>query len=248
MSTTPPSSSDDSPTTSGGDNPFPHEDTDMLDYDEYSHALGNDSSPPPLFFGDRLGIPQNTPRFTISQVSHEGLSPFSTPFTGLNPTRSSPEFEPDGDSPELGSDMRGLRLNSRFASPVQGTVRMEDVMLPTDNLMANTLPQSGTMFENKVEIQRVGTGSSHPYIPREAFSYLFSNFPYSLVIVGIPPSGAKSRVETQIKLDLQLFHHRTQELVKDEFNFLKLPSYGVSKEKFRLANLKGFFPYQDSKG
>ena len=58
-------------------------------------------------------------------------------------------------------------------------------------------------------------------------------------MIGIPPSGAKSRVETQIKLDLQLIHPTTKELVKDTYDYIKLPSYGVSKEKFRLANLKG---------
>jgi hypothetical protein len=70
----------------------------------------------------------------------------------------------------------------------------------------------------------------------------FSNLPYTLALIGIPPSGAKSRVETQIKLDLQLLYLGTRDLVKDEFEFLKLPSYGVSKEKFRLSNLKGFPP------
>jgi hypothetical protein len=58
-------------------------------------------------------------------------------------------------------------------------------------------------------------------------------------LVGIPPQGAKSRVETQIKLDLQLLHSGTQDLVKGAYDYLKLPSYGVSKEKFRLPNLKG---------
>jgi len=63
--------------------------------------------------------------------------------------------------------------------------------------------------------------------------------PYDLALVGIPPEGAKSRVETQIKLDLQLKHPGTEDLVKGAYEFLKLPSYGVSKEKFRLPNLKG---------
>ena|SRR5271170_861219 len=69
--------------------------------------------------------------------------------------------------------------------------------------------------------------------------------PYALQLVGIPPAGAKSRVETQIKLDLQLLHHRSQDFVKDTYEYLKLPSYGVSKEKFRLPNLKGTPPYPE---
>jgi len=60
-----------------------------------------------------------------------------------------------------------------------------------------------------------------------------------VALVGIPPGGAKSRVETQIKLDLQLLHPGTSDLVRDTYEYIKLPSYGVSKEKFRLANLKG---------
>jgi hypothetical protein len=70
---------------------------------------------------------------------------------------------------------------------------------------------------------------------------MISTLPYALSLVGIPPQGAKSRVETQIKLDLQLKHPGTGELVKGVYDFLKLPSYGVSKEKFRLLNLKGIF-------
>ena len=46
-------------------------------------------------------------------------------------------------------------------------------------------------------------------------------------------------METQIKLDLQLLHHGTNEPVRGVYEYLQLPSYGVSKEKFRLANLKG---------
>jgi hypothetical protein len=65
--------------------------------------------------------------------------------------------------------------------------------------------------------------------------------PYTLALVGISPNGAKSRVETQIKLDLQLLHPGTEDLVKDAYDYLKLPSYGVSKQKFRLANLKGSY-------
>jgi len=70
--------------------------------------------------------------------------------------------------------------------------------------------------------------------------------PYALQLVGIPPAGAKSRVETQIKLDLQLLHHGSHDFVKDTYEFLKLPSYGVSKEKFRLPNLKGPTPPQNA--
>ena len=65
-----------------------------------------------------------------------------------------------------------------------------------------------------------------------------------MTLVGIPPNGAKSRVETQIKLDLQLLHRGSDDLVKDTYDYIKLPAYGVSKEKFRLGNLKGMSPLQ----
>ena len=71
--------------------------------------------------------------------------------------------------------------------------------------------------------------------------------PFALQLVGIPPAGAKSRVETQIKLDLQLLHHGSHDFVKDTYEYLKLPSYGVSKEKFRLPNLKGPHPLPPEK-
>src|ERR1700737_2461512 len=71
--------------------------------------------------------------------------------------------------------------------------------------------------------------------------------PYTLALLGIPPNGAKSRVETQIKLDLQLLHPGTDESVKNVYNYIKLPSYGVSKEKFRLKNLKGIESNQNNR-
>jgi hypothetical protein len=43
-------------------------------------------------------------------------------------------------------------------------------------------------------------------------------------------------------LDLQLLHPATDKLVKDTYEYIKLPAYGISKEKFRLGNLKGI-PY-----
>ena len=65
-----------------------------------------------------------------------------------------------------------------------------------------------------------------------------SHLPFKLSLIGIPPGGAKSRVETQIKLDLQLVHPISSEFVVNTYDYLKLPSYGVSKEKFRMNNLK----------
>jgi hypothetical protein len=244
----PPSSSEDSPTTSGGDN-FLHEDTEMLDYDDFSHTLNptmlvlnDESSPEALFLGNlnRHSAPMSS-RFVSQTSPQDAFSPFNSGFDPLRPTQSSPEFDPDGDSPGLGSDMRGLRINSRYPSPVQGTVRLEDVMLPTDDTLPNFLPTSqlisGSLFESKPEVEHIEQGLFQPYTA--IAPWLMCRPPYELTLIGIPPSGAKSRVETQIKLDLQLSHPGTNELVKDAYDFIKLPSYGVSKEKFRLANLKG---------
>ena len=156
----PPSSSEDSPTTSGGDTAnYLHDDTEMLDYDEYTLNINdNESSPEALFFGR----PQiNTSRqFTSANASPEAFSPFNAGLTGLRPNQSSPDFDQEGESPGLGSDMRGLRLNSRFPSPVQGTVRLEDVMLPNDDGLANIMPSAmpGSLFETKPMVQRVENG------------------------------------------------------------------------------------------
>ena len=231
----PSSSSDDSPTTSADNNTFFQDDTEMLDYDYHLRTQGEESSHEALFFGVE-GRPSS--RFTSEQGS-TGFSPFTAALADLKPSHSSSEFDADGDSPGIGSEMRGLRINSRFPSPGQGTVRLEDVMLPTENGMASMIPTaSGSLFENNVNLQHGANGLFQSY---SLFPLIISNFspPYTLSLVGIPPQGAKSRVETQIKLDLQLLHPGTEDLVKGAYDYLKLPSYGVSKDKFRLPNLKG---------
>jgi len=211
----------------------------MIDYDshgDYAHRLADEPSPDAmLLFGSRsnpLEAP-TVPQFSSSYVltSPETFSPFSTSMSGFRTHHSCPEFDADGDSPGLGHEMHGLRLNSQFPSPVQGTVRMEDVMLPVESptRMALSVPAviPNSSAETKTEFQSVESG------------LLFQSSPYVLALIGIPPNGAKSRVETQIKLDMQLRHHGSQDLVRGAFDYLKLPSYGVSKDKFRLANLKG---------
>ena len=159
----PPSSSDDSPSTSTGDNVFLHDDTEMLDYDDFAQALNpnllslnDESSPEALFFGQSSfrNPALSSTRFTSTQASpHDTFSPFNAGLPALHPPQSSPEFDPDAESPGLGSDMRGLRINSRYPSPVQGTVRLEDVMLPMEEGLSNLIPSSqsvsGSLFETK---------------------------------------------------------------------------------------------------
>jgi hypothetical protein len=144
----PPSSSEDSPTTSGGDTAnYMQDDTEMLDYDEFTlNTNDNPSSPEALFFG-RPPITA-TRQFTSANPSPGPFSPFNAGLAGLRPTHSSPEFDQDGESPGLGTDMRGLRLNSRFPSPVQGTVCLEDVMLPNDDGLSGFMPSQlvGSLF------------------------------------------------------------------------------------------------------
>jgi hypothetical protein len=206
----------------------------MLDYDEYTHlGTGNEytrlgteeSSPEALFFGSST---KNSSRFDSAQGSPETFETFG----GLSGKKSSSEFDPDGDSPGIGSEMRGLRLNSRFPSPVQGTVRLEDVMLPQETGEMDIIPPA-PVFEEKPQLVEHTLYQAY-------FSvwWVDSSPPYNLALVGIPPNGAKSRVETQIKLDLQLLDPETEEPV-NTYDYIKLPAYGVSKEKFRLGNLKG---------
>ena len=172
----PPSSSDDSPTTSGADNNFLNEDIDMVDYDDFSHALNpnvlifnDESSPEAIFFGNANRLPTAPPpsRFTSQASPNNAFSPFNPGLDSFRPNHSSPEFDPDGESPGLGSDMRGLRINSRYPSPVQGTVRLEDVMLPTDDTLPNLIPSfqsvSSSLFDSKAEIQHVEQGLFHAY-------------------------------------------------------------------------------------
>jgi hypothetical protein len=168
----PPSSSEDSPSTSTttGDNTFLHEDADMLDYDDFTQALNpniltlnDDSSPEALFYGHSNRDIAPSSRFTSAQASpHDAFSPFNAGLNTLRPNQSSPEFDPDGDSPGLGTDMRGLRLNSRFPSPVQGTVRLHDVMMPFDDTLPNLIspPQavSASLFDTTSEAEHTEQG------------------------------------------------------------------------------------------
>jgi len=131
----------------------------MLDYDDYSlNANDNESSPEALFFGrPQINLSR---QFTSANASPEPFSPFNAGLTGLRPNQSSPDFDQEGESPGLGSDMRGLRLNSRFPSPVQGTVRLEDVMLPNDDGLSSFMPSqlTGSLFETKPVVQHVENG------------------------------------------------------------------------------------------
>jgi hypothetical protein len=112
-------------------------------------------------------------RFTSANPSPERYPNFTntTPSLTIGVQQSSPEFDAEGDSPGLGSDMRGLRINSRFPSPVQGTVRLEDVMLPQEDSLATFLPTqtiSGSLF-GKPEAQRVEGFHSYPPLPFSPF-------------------------------------------------------------------------------
>jgi hypothetical protein len=143
----------------------------MLDYDDYHHPnpllAPEESSPDALFFGARNSR-MSSSKFTSANPSPERYPNFANPSFIIGGQQSSPEFDAEGDSPGLRSDMRGLRINSRFPSPVQGTVRLEDVMLPHEDSLATFLPTqtiSGSLFE-KPEVQRVeGFHSYDPFSP-----------------------------------------------------------------------------------
>ncbi|KAF9110180.1 SPT3 Dosage dependent suppressor of Ty-induced promoter mutations-like protein [Mortierella sp. AM989] len=59
-------------------------------------------------------------------------------------------------------------------------------------------------------------------------------------ITGIPSQGAKSRVETQIKLGIQLVNQQNERI--GAWSHIKLPEYMVAKEKNKHANAKNVGP------
>ena len=150
---------------------FLRDDTEMVDYDDYSHpsfTVHDESSPDALFF--EANRPRVSSRFTSTEASpvESGFSPFATGLTGLKP-QPSPEFDADAESPGLGAEMKGLKLNSRYPSLVQGTVRLEDVMLPIEDSIsavpAQSVPRS--LFEQKPAVEHVETGLFQSYnLPR----------------------------------------------------------------------------------
>ena len=197
----PPSSSDDSPTTSTGplftttSSAYlsgQDDDTEMLDYNypDITSVLNNPtsltgddcSSPEALFFGpssSSTNLGNNRFTTTTSGVDDSAMSPFSAALAGLQGVAasggggngSSPEYAVEGDSPGLGTEMRGLRINSRFPSPVQGTVRLEDVMLPSEDVMSGLHQQTmsnGSLFtqdheDNKAHVQQPENGFFQRY-------------------------------------------------------------------------------------
>ncbi|EMR10823.1 hypothetical protein PNEG_00970 [Pneumocystis murina B123] len=67
--------------------------------------------------------------------------------------------------------------------------------------------------------------------------------PYILNIFGIPE---KSRVETQVKLGIKLTPSSSvEEHFNNDFFWLKLPSWSITKEKLKLPNLKNHPKYID---
>ena len=108
--------------------------------------------------------PQPSTKFTSAEASPEpmGFSPLMTfdPRIASSETRFDMMAEntgPDGDSPGLGSQMHGLRVNSRLPSPEQKTVCPEDVMMDRDIFVPSTTseqqpaPPNGTASFEPVE-------------------------------------------------------------------------------------------------
>jgi len=60
-----------------------------------------------------------------------------------------------------------------------------------------------------------------------------------ICILGINQNGAKSRVETQIKLCLQLVTEKGEKVIS--WSHLRLPEHMVAKEKFKAKNSKNLF-------
>ncbi|KAI9490937.1 hypothetical protein BDB00DRAFT_835164 [Zychaea mexicana] len=62
--------------------------------------------------------------------------------------------------------------------------------------------------------------------------------PYHIRVLGLPETGAKSRVETQIKVCVQLINSTTNELATD-WTHVRLPEHMVAKEKLKRKHQKG---------
>jgi hypothetical protein len=60
--------------------------------------------------------------------------------------------------------------------------------------------------------------------------------PLEIRVFGIPESGTKSRVETQIKLGLELVDARGERV--GEWSHIKLPTHMVAREKLKRINGK----------
>jgi hypothetical protein len=58
--------------------------------------------------------------------------------------------------------------------------------------------------------------------------------PLEIRVFGIPESGTKSRVETQIKLGLELIDARGERVA--EWTHIKLPTHMVAREKLKRIN------------
>lgn len=60
--------------------------------------------------------------------------------------------------------------------------------------------------------------------------------PYHIRVLGLPPSGAKSRVETQIKICIQLINSDNE--LCTGWSHLRLPEHMVAKDKLKRKNQK----------
>ncbi|KAI7884828.1 hypothetical protein K492DRAFT_142497 [Lichtheimia hyalospora FSU 10163] len=71
---------------------------------------------------------------------------------------------------------------------------------------------------------------------KESFSGKVGS-PWHIRVLGLPSSGAKSRVETQIKVCIQLVNSNNE--LANEFSHLRLPEHMVAKEKLKRKHQKG---------
>ncbi|GAO49957.1 hypothetical protein SAICODRAFT_27881 [Saitoella complicata NRRL Y-17804] len=138
--------------------------------------------------------------------------------------------------PFLASIPAGLKMEEEMQKGVAvQTVSMEDIMLGTAPAPSGCLEKE--MGHNDM-FGQAETGMLDTIMFAQP-GIVNSNMPddrdYLLNIIGIPDHGAKSRVETQIKITLQLCSSSGMPL---RYTHLQLPEYAIAKEKLKVRNMK----------
>ncbi|KAI8147841.1 hypothetical protein BJV82DRAFT_308308 [Fennellomyces sp. T-0311] len=107
------------------------------------------------------------------------------------------------------------------------------------------------------KLQKSDDGSTSDYAapdkllldPTKEASMMLTNgkvaSPYHIRVLGLPETGAKSRVETQIKVCVQLVNSTTNELATD-WSHMRLPELMVAKEKLKRKHQKGSSPADEN--
>lgn len=157
----------------------------------------------------------------------------------LDPVNNPSSPENDSiDSPSSVSDVASL---NGYAQDVLREMGMTPIRTNSNGSGNNVSSPKSNIYTPPIQ-----PGTNNNAVLAALSSNIAETTGMSINIIGIPQNGAKSRVETQIKLGIQLIGKAGK---VTDYSHLRLPSHMVAKERLRKNSMPtDALPQDDSKG